>query len=139
MGASVPSGPRQIEFTSLGVHVTSQGVGFGRCSKQFLLLWWDGRHAYGTTAPLPSPGPTLESTEVRRLVDAENVLTHWSEKPRKSCMNRILVEAGRQDWEEQKSVSVKLDLVKSLWHVRTMLGGLFPHQSCVRAELSPTK
>lgn len=139
VGASVQGGPRQIEFTSLGVRVTSRGVGFGKCSKQFLPLWWDGGHAYETTAPLPSPGPTLESTEVRRLVGAKKVLTHRSEKRRKSCMNRILVEAGRQDWEEGKLVSVQLDLVKSLWHVRTILGGLFPHQSCVRAELSPTK
>lgn len=109
MGALVQRGPRQIEFPSLRVHIVSQGVGcFGRCSKQFLPLWWGGGHGCETTAPLPRRGLTLEGTEVRRMVDVKKILTHQSEKRRKSCTDRILWEPCRQDWEEVKLVSVQL-------------------------------
>lgn len=44
MGTLVQDGPEKTEFTNPGVHILSQGAGsFGRCSNQFLPLWWDGR------------------------------------------------------------------------------------------------
>lgn len=78
MQALVWGGPGKIEFTNPGVHILSRGVGsFGRCSNQFLPLWWGGRQAQETTAPHPSPGPILEGTVVRRL-DASTILVHQS-------------------------------------------------------------
>lgn len=78
MQALVWGGPGKIEFTNPGVHILSRGVGsFGRCSNQFLPLWWGGRQAQEITAPHPSPGPILEGTVVRRL-DASTILVHQS-------------------------------------------------------------
>lgn len=74
-------------------------------------------------------------------MDAKKILIHQSGKCRKSCVKRLLMEAGRQDWEEVTSVSsMQLDLAKSLWHVRmAALSGSIQPLACVRPELSPTK
>lgn len=70
-----------------------------------------------------------------RLVDAEKILTHQSGKHRKSCANRILVGAGRQNREEVKLVSLKLDHTSRVIPLPRPL----PAPSSVRAGLSPTR
>lgn len=101
-----------VEFTSLDVHVGNSPVWLREMAiladvQNNSCLSRGGGRAYQTTAPLPRTGP--EGTEVSRLVDAKKILTHQSEKHRKSCMNRIWVGAGRQNWEEVNFVSLKSD------------------------------
>lgn len=58
------------------VNISGRSWQFWQIFKNILPLWWGGGRRYETTAPLPSPGPTLEVTEVRRLVDAKKILIH---------------------------------------------------------------